>query len=168
MMLRVFALGAMAVVILAPGAAWAEDGRGRGRGEVELRHQDDAAVDAPDDERGDDDEDAIGVSQPTVVSPVSSSPVGPAAPVALSIVEPGPPQSWTYSPAQLSTTVGTTLTWTNSGSEEHTVSSDDRASFDSGILGPGARFSFAPTAPGTYGYHCALHPWMKATLTVTQ
>jgi plastocyanin len=167
MMLRVFALGAMAAVVLAPVAAWAEDGRGRGRGEVELRHHDDLAADPASDERGDDDEDAIGINQAMGVPPVSNTPVGPVSTVALSIVEPAQAQSWSYSPAQLNTTVGTTLMWTNSGREDHTVTSDDRTSFDSGIIGPGGTFSLTPTTLGTYGYHCALHPWMKATLTVT-
>src|SRR5438093_6831985 len=40
-------------------------------------------------------------------------------------------------PAQLTTSVGTTLTWTNAGSENHTVTSDDRTTFDSRDLGPG-------------------------------
>jgi plastocyanin len=71
-------------------------------------------------------------------------------------------------PTELASTVGTMLSWTNAGAEDHTVTSDDRTSFDSHGLTSNASFSFAPSVAGTFGYHCAYHPRMKGTLTVTQ
>lgn len=87
----------------------------------------------------------------------------------INIVEPPfqPPQQWTYDPADITVSQGATVTWTNTGAVAHTVTSDDGASFDSGNLDPQASFSFTADTPGTFSYHCAFHPWMTGTLTVT-
>ena len=87
---------------------------------------------------------------------------------AVSIVEPPfkPPQSWTYEPAALTLKLGSTVTWTNTGAVIHTVTADDRKTFNSGVVRPKASFSLTPSSPGTFGYHCIYHPWMKGTLTV--
>lgn len=60
---------------------------------------------------------------------------------------------------------GTTVTWTNQDSVQHTVTSADRISvganvtslFDSGLFSQGQTFSFAFTKPGTYFYVCTIH-----------
>src|SRR5260221_1992651 len=65
----------------------------------------------------------------------------PAAVVALSVVEEDrSPQDWTYAPAELTTKVGTTPTWTNAGAEGHTVTSNDGMTFDSHNLIPNPSF----------------------------
>jgi plastocyanin len=167
MMVRWIVVLAMAMAVAAPTGAWAEDGRGRGGGgggEVELRHHQDDAGEELDDERDDDD-----AAAPVATAPIAPQPVvagAQATTAAISIVEGRSAQEWAYAPAQLSTTVGTTLTWTNTGAEDHTVTSDDRATFDSRNMSPGATFSFAPNATGTFAYHCAYHPWMKGAISV--
>jgi plastocyanin len=90
--------------------------------------------------------------------------------LAVKIVEPPfrPPQEWTYSPDDVSLKVGTKIVWTNTGAVAHTVTADDGTSFDSGSIDPKAAFTFTPTAVGMFAYHCTFHPWMKATLVVTQ
>ena len=50
---------------------------------------------------------------------------------------------------------------------DHTVSAEDGTTFDSGALAKGGTFQFTAGAPGTYTYFCRIHPFMKATLTVT-
>ena len=87
---------------------------------------------------------------------------------AVRVVEPPfrPPQTWTYEPSALTVKVGSTVTWTNSGAVIHTLTADDRKSFDSGMIRPKASFSLTPRSPGTFAYHCIYHPWMKGTLTV--
>src|SRR4051794_4215731 len=72
-----------------------------------------------------------------------------------------------FQPASLEVTAGTTVTWTNSGAAPHTVTADDGA-FDSGTLQPGSTFSFTFDTPGTFAYHCEIHPNMTATIIVTQ
>jgi plastocyanin len=48
----------------------------------------------------------------------------------------------------------------------HNITADD-GSFASGTLQPGSSFEGSFSAPGTYGYHCSIHPTMKGTVTVT-
>ena len=87
----------------------------------------------------------------------------------INIVEPPfqSPQNCTYDPSDITVPLGATVTWTNTGVVAHTVTADDGASFDSDNLDPQATFSFAANTPGTITYHCAFHPWMTGTLTVT-
>ena len=86
----------------------------------------------------------------------------------LNIVEPSvsDPMSWAFDTPDLSASVGQTIMWTNTGAQAHTITADDN-SLDSGSIDPGGTFSFSPTSPGTFAYHCTPHPWMKATITVT-
>ncbi len=77
--------------------------------------------------------------------------------------------AFAFSPASLTIKAGTTVTWTNATAVPHTVTSDDGKSFDSGAANPinqGGTFSFTFTTPGTFAYHCAIHPFMKATIIV--
>jgi plastocyanin len=98
-----------------------------------------------------------GSSTPTVAP--SSAPVTPPSGGAMVHI-----QDNSFSPATLSVPVGTTVTWMHMGSSKHTVTS---ASFDSGILSPGATFSFTFTSPGTYSYRCDLHSGMTGAIVVT-
>jgi plastocyanin len=61
-----------------------------------------------------------------------------------------------YGPSQLDVLPGQTVTWSNVSQRTHTVTSDTGV-FDSGHLGPGARFQVAFDRPGTYRYHCTIH-----------
>ncbi|HLX41135.1 MAG TPA: cupredoxin family copper-binding protein [Ktedonobacteraceae bacterium] len=78
--------------------------------------------------------------------------------------------SFAFSPASLTISVGTTVTWKNTTSAPHTATSDDGSSFDSGVANPiaaqGGTFQFTFTKAGTFAYHCAIHPFMKATIIV--
>jgi plastocyanin len=61
---------------------------------------------------------------------------------------------------------GASVTVANRDGVSHTVSADD-GSFDSGTVDGGATGTFvAPAAPGTYQFHCEIHPQMNGTLTV--
>ena len=73
--------------------------------------------------------------------------------------------SFSFEPAEITISAGTTVTWTNNDSAGHTVTADD-GSFKSDTLGTGATFSQTFTAAGTFAYHCAIHPSMKGTVTV--
>lgn len=76
-------------------------------------------------------------------------------------------QNFAYVPPTLSVASGTTVTWTNQDDVSHTVSAQNGTTFESGALAKGATFQFTAGAPGTYTYFCRIHPFMKATLTVT-
>jgi plastocyanin len=71
-----------------------------------------------------------------------------------------------FSPKVLTITVGAIVTWKNTTSVAHTVTSDDGASFNSGIVPSGGTFTFTFKKAGSYAYHCDIHPYMKATVVV--
>lgn len=74
-----------------------------------------------------------------------------------------------FSPSSLTIRVGDTVEWMNMDSVDHTTTSDsgDPASWDSGALATNATFSVTFTQSGVYTYHCAIHPSMTGTITVT-
>jgi plastocyanin len=78
--------------------------------------------------------------------------------------------SFAFSPASLTIKAGSTVMWKNMTQAAHTVTSDDGKSFDSGSANPIAAqtgtFSFTFNTPGTFAYHCSIHPFMKATIIV--
>lgn len=75
-----------------------------------------------------------------------------------------------FSPASMTVPVGTTVTWTNKDSYNHTVTSGSNRTadgkFDSGNLGGNGTFSYKFDAAGTYNYYCKLHSNMSGTIVV--
>lgn len=74
-----------------------------------------------------------------------------------------------FDASALVVTAGTTVTWVNTGSMDHTSVSFEGAgmAWDSGVLAPGAEYSFTFDQVGTYAYVCALHPdQMQGTVEV--
>jgi plastocyanin len=79
-----------------------------------------------------------------------------------------------YQPNPITVKVGQELTWTNNDSQIHTSTSgtgpEDAESgnvFDSGILSPGASYSFIFDKPGDIPYYCTLHPQMVGTINIS-
>jgi len=72
-----------------------------------------------------------------------------------------------FTPPQMTVPVGTTIKWTNQDGPTHTVTSDMAGIFDSGSLAPGKSFSFTFNTPGTFAYHCSIHPTMMGSVVVT-
>jgi plastocyanin len=77
-------------------------------------------------------------------------------------------EGFAFSPANITVKKGTAVTWTNKDSVAHTVTESDA------LLGPnsndidnGKSYSFTYTQAGTFTYHCAIHPSMTGTVTVT-
>jgi plastocyanin len=61
---------------------------------------------------------------------------------------------------------GASVAVSNLDGAPHTVTADD-GSFQSGTVDGGATGGFvAPAAPGTYSFHCEIHPQMNGSLTV--
>lgn len=61
--------------------------------------------------------------------------------------------------------VNNTITWMNQDSAPHTVTANSN-SFNSGTIVPGSNFTMTFTTPGTYQYHCNIHPFMTGTVIV--
>ena len=80
--------------------------------------------------------------------------------------EPVKVRDFAYAPNVILVPVGTTIRWTNEGAVNHTVTSDTGL-FDSGTLAPGASFEYQFNVPGTYAYHCTLHPSITGKVIVT-
>ncbi len=75
--------------------------------------------------------------------------------------------NFAFDPAELTVSVGDTITWTNNESGiPHTTTADDGL-WDSATLNPDDTYSFTFTEPGTYTYFCSIHPSMRASITVT-
>lgn len=77
--------------------------------------------------------------------------------------------NFAYTPASVTIAAGESVLWTmGSDPEQHTVTPDVAGAFTgSGILGSGQTFQVTFETPGTYPYHCQLHPFMKGTVVVT-
>jgi len=76
-------------------------------------------------------------------------------------------ENFAFVPPTLTVASGTTITWTNHDDVPHTVTADDGDSFGSDIFNKDGTYQLVAPAPGTYPYHCQVHPFMKGTLTVT-
>lgn len=96
--------------------------------------------------------------------PASAAAKGPEEDV--DIVASGDMSSWSYSPATITIPAGTTVTWHNTGSQAHSVTSRDHL-FDSRLLDEDDEWSYTFNTPGTYRYFCVPFPFMKGTIVVT-
>jgi plastocyanin len=76
-------------------------------------------------------------------------------------------EDFAYSPDPVRISVGTTVRWTNNDDAEHTVTSDTGV-FDSEDLKIGESFEYRFDVPGTYPYHCEIHPSMQGTVIVNE
>ena len=68
-------------------------------------------------------------------------------------------------PVQVDAVAGDTVTWSNDSVRDHTVTADN-GTYDSGTLGPSGHFARMFDAPGTYTYHCRLHPYIRGEIDV--
>jgi len=70
-----------------------------------------------------------------------------------------------YDPTHLDVLVGTTVTWKNEDSINHTVTADGDA-FSSGYVPPGGSFAFTFAQQGRYAFHCTIHKFMHGEVDV--
>jgi len=88
-----------------------------------------------------------------------------------------------YTPKKVFVSVGDTVVWKNEDTEPHTVTSglgggiqsvqnNEKGKpdgiFDSGAFKSGESWSRTFYNPGTYNYFCTIHPWMEASVVVSQ
>ncbi len=87
------------------------------------------------------------------------SPSAPPAATAVDII------NFSFVPTPVTITAGSSITWTNRDGVQHTVV-EDTNKFASDGLDTSAKFTQTLNTPGTYTYHCSIHPNMKATVIV--
>ena len=75
--------------------------------------------------------------------------------------------NFTFTPAELTVTAGTQVTWLNHDDIPHlVVDAKDPQAMKSPPLDTGDKFAFTFAKPGRYPYFCALHPHMQGTVVV--
>ncbi len=95
----------------------------------------------------------LGISQPKAVAGV------PARVQTVAI------KNFAFVPQVIAVMPGTTVTWTNTDDDPHTVTANDK-SFHSSALDTDGKYSFTFTKPGEFAYFCSLHPHMTAKIIV--
>ncbi|MEL6608820.1 MAG: cupredoxin family copper-binding protein [Pseudomonadota bacterium] len=75
-------------------------------------------------------------------------------------------KGFAFAPGDLTIQAGDKVAFVNADRAPHTATADN-GSFDTGRLGQGQEAVLTFTQPGVYTYFCAVHPAMKATITVT-
>jgi plastocyanin len=104
----------------------------------------------------------------STVQPVSTGvPGSTAAPVSTG-VNTVSIKNFAFNPSSLAVKTGSAVTWVNQDGVAHTIVSDTGSplTFSSDPLQTGASFTFSFTQPGTYTYHCSIHPSMTGTIVV--
>jgi len=75
-------------------------------------------------------------------------------------------KNFAFSPSTIIIKAGTKVTWINTDSVPHTITSDSGSLLNSQQLTSGQSFSFTFNDPGSVNYHCAIHPTMKGSVVV--
>ena len=74
--------------------------------------------------------------------------------------------NFSFGPAAITVSVGTTVTWINRDDIPHTVVSTDKV-VKSKVLDTDEKFSYTFTKAGEYPYFCSIHPKMTGKVVVT-
>lgn len=104
-------------------------------------------------------------TQATMTMPMTAAPAAskttPVATDSVSI------QNFAFAPAAITVKVGTTVTWTNHDDEAHTVFFAFDGSRSPILVNSANIYHKTFTTPGTYTYHCTIHPFMTGVVVVT-
>ena len=76
-------------------------------------------------------------------------------------------ENFKFTPAAITVHQGTTVTWTNKDDEAHTVFFAFDGSKSPLLVNGSNTYTKTFTTAGTFTYHCTIHPFMTATVTVT-
>ncbi len=77
-----------------------------------------------------------------------------------------PEKEWGYEPRAIQVASGTTVTFTNAGVVFHTVTADAAPRAFDGGANPKEKVTITFDKPGTWEYHCGVHPDMKGVVHV--
>jgi plastocyanin len=75
-------------------------------------------------------------------------------------------KNFSFKPAHITIKRGTKVRWINKDSTTHTVTANNKRSFDSGRLGPGQSYTHTFNSVGKKSYHCNIHPDMRGSVLV--
>jgi len=114
-------------------------------------------------------------SQPAASEPAASEPGASAAPPAAEGCAPSTATAavsvemvnFAFEPADTTAAVGDTVGWANSDAAPHTATLDD-GSCQTGNIPAGGSGALVFNVAGTFPYHCAIHPTMTGTITITE
>ena len=115
-------------------------------------------------------------STPTAAPPTptpSPTPVPATVPMGAVVVQmiENPPGNYLFKPASVTIKAGTVVVWIDNSDAPHTVTSDPGAPSPfntTSNVTEGHTFALVFNTPGTYHYHCNIHPTtMKAVIIVT-
>jgi plastocyanin len=90
---------------------------------------------------------------PASAAACAAAPAGAAATVNVTI------KDFKFSPQPVQAKVGDVVAWKNDDTAAHTATMD-AGTCDTDQIAPGATAMLVFTAPGTYAYHCTIHPAM--------
>ena len=108
---------------------------------------------------------AVGVASLFAVALPRLTAAGDVAPTAAASAATVKIDNFTFLPATLTVTPGTTVTWKNEDDSPHRIG-DKNGTFTSAALDTDDTFSQAFTAPGEYEYFCSIHPRMVGKIVV--
>lgn len=74
--------------------------------------------------------------------------------------------NFSFGPAGITVSAGTTVTWVNRDDIPHTVVSTEKV-FKSKVLDTDEKFSYTFTKAGEFPYFCSIHPKMTGKVIVT-
>lgn len=76
-------------------------------------------------------------------------------------------ERFTFQPRTITVKIGTTVTWRNLDSVEHTVTGENGTGPQSDRLSKDETYSYTFTETGTFPYYCVPHPYMTGVVEVT-
>jgi plastocyanin len=98
-------------------------------------------------------------------TPTQAASTAPTKVVQVKIVEKN--NQYSFDPASITVPKGAQVVWTNTSDAPHTVTSNDNTFNTPSNLMQNQTFMMVFNTTGTFAYHCAIHTYMKGTITVT-
>ena len=105
---------------------------------------------------------AIGACSPAAATSAPSTGVAPGGAAGAVQIK-----NFAFAPATITAAVGSSVTWTNGDTIDHTVTFDDTTVKSSDHISGGSTYQVTFTKAGTFTYHCSIHPTMLGTVTVS-
>jgi plastocyanin len=103
-------------------------------------------------------------SQPAASAGAPTTGCGPSSETAAVTVEIA---GFEFGPAEATASVGDTVSWSNADAAPHTATLDD-GGCETGNIPAGGAGGLVFNEAGTFAYHCAIHPTMTGSITISE